>query len=116
MLIPDKKYFSIGDVAKITGVKSYVLRYWESEFKLLRPARRESGHRKYIAKDIENISKIKDLLYNKKYTISGAKRFLLAESRKKGEQMDLDLDGDSALHNSLKELKKEIKDILKILK
>ena len=81
--IPDKEYFSIGEVSRIVQVQAYVLRYWESEFRLLRPARRSSGQRKYIRKDIETIFQVKELLYVKKYTIAGAKKYLLGDKRKK---------------------------------
>ncbi len=115
MQIPDKNFFSIGEASKITGVKPYVLRYWESEFKLLRPARRESGHRKYTRKDLEVIGEIKELLYEKRFSIAGAKRHLLEERKNKKEELKLDWGKDSAAISVLKETKKEIKEILKIL-
>jgi len=115
MQIPDKNFFSIKEASKITGVKPYVLRYWESEFKLLRPARRESGHRKYTRKDLELIGEIKELLYEKKFSIAGAKKCLLEEKRNKKEQLKLDLERDSATISALRETKKAIKEILKIL-
>ncbi|MFN0116757.1 MAG: MerR family transcriptional regulator [Elusimicrobiota bacterium] len=74
MNIPEKYFYTIGDVCDITGVKSHILRYWESEFKLLRPARRYSGHRKYTKKDIELIQKIRILIVDRKFTLAGAKR------------------------------------------
>ena len=115
MQIPDKNFFSIREASKITGVKPYVLRYWESEFKLLRPARRESGHRKYTRKDLEVIGEIKELLYEKRFSIAGAKRHLLEERKNKKEQLRLDLEKDSAAISTLRETKKTIKEILKIL-
>ncbi len=74
--IPDKLYFKIGEVSDIAGVPAYVLRFWESEFKKIRPKRTESGQRLYRKKDIELIFTIKDLLYNKKFTIQGARRHI----------------------------------------
>lgn len=74
--IPDKLYFKIGEVSDIAGVPAYVLRFWESEFKRIRPKRTESGQRLYRKTDIELILKIKHLLYDKKFTIQGAKRHL----------------------------------------
>ncbi len=115
MQIPDKNFFSIGEASKITGVKPYVLRYWESEFKLLRPARRESGHRKYTRKDLEVIGEIKELLYERRFSIAGAKRHLLEERKNKKEELKLDWEKDSAAISTLKETKKAIKEILKIL-
>jgi len=115
MEIPEKNFFSIGEASKITGVKPYVLRYWESEFKLLRPARRESGHRKYTRPDLEMIAEIKELLYEKKFSIAGAKRYLIEERKNKKDQMKLDLEKDSAAISVLKETKQVIKEILKIL-
>jgi DNA-binding transcriptional MerR regulator len=74
--LPDKLYFKIGEVAKIVGVKPYVLRYWESEFSVVRPAKARSQHRVYRRRDVETLLGIKDLLYNQRYTIEGAKRRL----------------------------------------
>jgi len=115
MQIPEKNFFSIGEASKITGVRPYILRYWESEFKLLRPARRESGHRKYTRKDLELIGEIKELLYEKKFSIAGAKKYLLEDKKNKKEQLRLDLEKDSAAISVLTEAKKTIKEILKIL-
>jgi len=115
MQIPEKNFFSIGETSKITGVRPYILRYWESEFKLLRPARRESGHRKYTRKDLELIGEIKELLYEKKFSIAGAKKYLLEDKKNKKEQLRLDLEKDSAAISVLTEAKKTIKEILKIL-
>lgn len=77
--IPDKMFFKIGEVAKITGVKPYILRYWESEFPHLRPSKGRSQHRLYRRKDVEDILRIKSLLYDEKFTIAGAKRMLRTE-------------------------------------
>ncbi len=78
--IPDKMFFKIGEVAKITGVKPYILRYWESEFPHLRPSKGRSQHRLYRRKDVEDILRIKGLLYDEKFTIAGAKKMLRMES------------------------------------
>ncbi|MBI2178455.1 MAG: MerR family transcriptional regulator [Candidatus Tectomicrobia bacterium] len=74
--IPDKLFFKIGEVAELTGTKPHVLRYWESEFKMLRPAKGESGQRIYRRKDVELIFAIKRLLYEENFTIAGAKKQL----------------------------------------
>ncbi len=79
--IPDKLYFKIGEVTAITDLAAYVLRFWESEFNLISPKRTESGQRLYRKVDVESILKIKYLLYEKKFTIPGAKKFLKNSSK-----------------------------------
>jgi DNA-binding transcriptional MerR regulator len=74
--VSDKRYYRIGEVAKITGVKAYVLRYWESEFRWMAPAKSRSKQRLYRKRDIEIIHLIKRLLYEERYTIAGARRKL----------------------------------------
>ncbi len=74
--LPEKHYYTIGDVAKITGIKPHVLRYWESQFKFLRPARRYSGHRKYTKSEIDMIGRVKHLVVEKRFTLAGARREL----------------------------------------
>lgn len=74
--LTDKLYYKIGEVSEIAEVPAYVLRFWESEFKRICPKRTSSGQRLYRKSDIDLILKIKDLLYNKKFTIQGARRFL----------------------------------------
>src|SRR5213078_5202635 len=79
--IPDKLYFKIGEVSELLGVEPYVLRYWESEFPVLSPKKSGTGHRMYRRKEVELLLKIKHLLYEKKYTIEGARLFLQDESK-----------------------------------
>lgn len=74
--LPDKLYYKIGEVAKLTGIKPHVLRYWESEFGALRPSKSRSKQRLYRQKDIDRILFLKDLLYNQGYTIAGARKRL----------------------------------------
>src|SRR5262245_59338342 len=74
--LPDKLYFKIGEVAKLVGVKPYVLRYWETEFSVIRPGKTRSRHRLYRRRDVEALLEIKRLLHNERYTIEGAKRRL----------------------------------------
>jgi len=83
--LPDKRYFRIGEVCKITGLKPHVLRYWETEFKQIKPQKTKSNQRLYRKKDVENIITIKNLLYDKKFTIAGAKA-RLEEERKDRRQ------------------------------
>lgn len=75
-----KLYYSIGEVSALTNLKAYVLRYWETEFSSLKPPKNRAGNRTYRQKDIDIILEIKDLLYNKKYTIDGARNSILKKS------------------------------------
>src|ERR1700688_3700742 len=81
--IPDKLYFRIGDVARLAGIKPYVLRFWETEFSGLGPRKSGAGHRLYRRKDVEMVLEIKRLLYGQRFTIEGARKFL--ETRPKPE-------------------------------
>ncbi|MBV8810486.1 MAG: MerR family transcriptional regulator [Acidobacteriaceae bacterium] len=74
--IPDKLYFRIGEVARLAGIKPYVLRFWESEFSGLGPKKSGTGHRLYRRKDVELVLEIKRLLYEKRFTIEGARKVL----------------------------------------
>ena len=74
--IPDKPYFKIGEVAELAGVEPYVLRYWETEFRTIRPEKTRSKQRLYRRKDVEAVLAIKKLLYDEGYRIDGAKRRL----------------------------------------
>jgi DNA-binding transcriptional MerR regulator len=89
-VIPDKLYYRIGEVEAITEIPAYVLRYWESEFKLLRPKKNPAGQRLYRKKDLELILRIKTLLYEERLTLEGAKKRLRSEARST-PQMDLGL-------------------------
>src|ERR1700722_16133620 len=79
--IPDKLYFRIGDVAKLAGIKPYVLRFWETEFPGLGPKKSGTGHRLYRRKDVEMVLEIKRLLYGQRFTIEGARKFLEARPK-----------------------------------
>ena len=111
MLEPDKKYLNISEVSERTDIPAHTLRYWETEFKQLKPER-HSGIRKYSPLDVELIKKIKDLLYNKKYTIEGVKKCLTVDRRRKNmSNMQVGV-SDSKI---LEEIKQELKEILDIL-
>ena len=71
--LPDKPYFKIGEVARICGVKPFVLRYWETEFRSIRPQKSTSGQRQYRRKDVETLLRIRELLYERRFTIAGAR-------------------------------------------
>ena len=80
-LVPQEKlYFKIGEVAKIVGVKPYVLRYWETEFSMVRPGKTRSKHRLYRRKDVETLVRIKELLHDRRFTIEGARKHLRSEA------------------------------------
>jgi DNA-binding transcriptional MerR regulator len=84
-----KLYYSIGEVSELTGLKAYVLRYWETEFSSLKPPKNRAGNRTYRQKDIDVILEIKDLLYNKKFTIDGARNSILKKSESVNNPADL---------------------------
>jgi DNA-binding transcriptional MerR regulator len=79
--IPDKLYFRIGEVARLAGIKPYVLRFWETEFPALDPKKSGTGHRLYRRKEVQLVLEIKRLLYEKRYTIEGARKFLDTRSK-----------------------------------
>lgn len=80
---PEKLFYKIGEVSRITGVESYVLRYWETEFPFLRPRKNSSGQRVYTRKDLDTVIQIKKLLHEERYTIEGVrKRFGGSDSAK----------------------------------
>ena len=81
--IPDKLYFRIGEVSRLVGVKPYVLRYWESEFSNLAPKKSGTGHRLYRRKEVELLLEIKRLLYDKRFTIEGARKTLEGKPKPK---------------------------------
>lgn len=88
MVIPDKNYFRIGEVSKILGVEPYVVRYWESEFKAVKPARTRSDQRLYKRKDVEQLLTIKNLLYKEMFTIAGARKKLVNINQKDNSSID----------------------------
>ncbi|MCJ7800934.1 MAG: MerR family transcriptional regulator [Candidatus Marinimicrobia bacterium] len=90
-----KLYYSISEVCQLTGLKSYVLRYWETEFRELKPPKNRAGNRTYRKKDIDIIIKIKELLYNKKFTIEGARNQLAITP-----QISDSSDGDGTVEKS----------------
>jgi DNA-binding transcriptional MerR regulator len=127
--IPDKLYFRIGEVARLAGIKPYVLRFWETEFPSLGPKKSGTGHRLYRRKEVEMVLEIKRLLYEKRFTIEGARKFL--ETRGKIEpartakdvktakkaQAELFAAAPSPLTDSvLKDIRKELREIAEMLK
>lgn len=104
--IPEKLFYKIGEVSDIAEVEPYVLRYWESEFPFLKPRKNKSGQRVYSRKNLELVLQIKRLLYQEKYTIAGVKKKLSGNSPK----------NDSVSIETIKRVRKRLKEILKILK
>jgi DNA-binding transcriptional MerR regulator len=81
--LPDRLFYKIGEVSKLTGIPAYILRYWETEFEVLQPKKSRSGQRLYRKKDIETLLQIKQLLYRDGFTIAGAKAKFRASAEKK---------------------------------
>ncbi len=118
--IPNKLFFKIGEVCELTETQPYVLRYWESEFPALAPAKNNSGQRIYRRRDIETILRIKALLYEEGFTIAGAKKKLEQEVKEEAaggggkapatRPLDGEMGGDR-----IEEIKSGLKDILQIL-
>ena len=117
--LPDRLYFKIGEVAKIVGVKPYVLRYWETEFSMIRPGKTRSKHRLYRRRDVETLLEIKRLLHTERYTIEGAKRCLKTPQRPapaaRKEQMALPL-GERTYREALVRLKRDIEELYKLFR
>ncbi|MBI1962572.1 MAG: MerR family transcriptional regulator, partial [Candidatus Rokubacteria bacterium] len=103
----EKLYYRIGEVEEITAVPAYVLRYWESEFKLLRPKKNPAGQRLYRKRDLDLVQRIKTLLYEERLTLEGAKKRLIAESRKSTEQLELGMK-EAAYANALRRIRERL--------
>jgi len=112
-----KLYYSIREVAGYTGVKAHVLRYWEQEFPTLRPKKNRAGNRSYRPRDIEEIVKIRKLLYEDGFKIDGARK-LLRGSPDKVEQISLLVDAPDLVARRAKvaELKREVQDLLEFVR
>jgi DNA-binding transcriptional MerR regulator len=95
--IPDRLYFKIGDVARLCGVESYVLRFWESQFPQLKPNKSGTGQRLYRRRDVELAMEIKRLVHAEGYTLSGARTVLEQEHRRPGKRPSGTLDPEAAL-------------------
>ena len=110
---PVQEFFSIGEVCELTDLKPHVLRYWESQFKFLNPAKNRSGNRVYQRKEIELILLVKHLLYTEKYTIEGARQ-KVEEHKKSG---DLKTVARAALSlETVDSLERELKELLDLLR
>jgi DNA-binding transcriptional MerR regulator len=124
--IPNKLFFKIGEVCEITDTQPYVLRYWESEFPALAPAKNSSGQRIYRRRDIETVLRIKQLLYDEGFTIAGAKKRLETElagraetpaqvRAAEAEQAEVVSAGDERTREVLREVRGQLRAILTLL-
>ena len=115
-----KLYYSIGEVSKMMELKAYVLRYWETEFKELKPPKNRAGNRTYRQSDIDLILFIKDLLYIKKFTIEGARHQLATEKDSKKEDVAAPVESVQqaapARKETLLKIKQELETLLEILR
>jgi DNA-binding transcriptional MerR regulator len=113
VVIPDKLYFRIGEVSRLCGLPSYVLRFWETEFPQLKPSKSGTGQRMYRKQNVENVLQIKKLLYDQGFTIAGARQQLRAEVKRK--QTPLPFTVPAANRTELKQVRQGLKEILGIL-
>jgi DNA-binding transcriptional MerR regulator len=111
-VIPDKLYFRIGEVSRLCRLPAYVLRFWETEFPLLKPVKSSTGQRMYRQRDVENVLRIKRLLYEQGFTIAGARQHLRAEAK---PQSGLPFPKKGS-PDSLKRVRQGLQEILGILK
>jgi DNA-binding transcriptional MerR regulator len=109
-----KLYYSIGEVSELTKLKAYVLRYWETEFAKLKPPKNRAGNRTYRQKDIDMILNIKDLLYNKKFTIDGARSVISGKASAPEMSMNVQSFNDKQLA-IVRKIKDDLTAILKII-
>ena len=113
VLIPDKLYFRIGEVSRLCGLPSYVLRFWETEFNQLKPSKSGTGQRMYRKIDVENVLRIKKLLYDQGFTIAGARQQLRSESKVEKNQAPLPFPVQSSA--DLKRIRHGLQEILGML-
>jgi len=113
-----KLYYSISEVSEITGLKQYVLRYWETEFSQLKPGKNKAGNRIYRSHDVDTIMEIKSLLYDRKFTIKGAQQYLKYPSEKSSQLIEekkiLKLSNSIDIQ-TLKDLKQGLDDLIKLV-
>jgi DNA-binding transcriptional MerR regulator len=113
VVIPEKLYFRIGEVARLCRLPAYVLRFWETEFPQLRPVKSSTGQRMYRRKDVEHVLQIKKLLYEEGFTIAGARQHLRADIKGDKKQPPLPFPARSV--SELKHIRQGLRDILTLL-
>jgi DNA-binding transcriptional MerR regulator len=122
--IPNKLFFKIGEVCELTDTQPYVLRYWESEFPALAPAKNSSGQRIYRRRDIETVLRIKQLLYEEGFTIAGAKKRLEAELAGRtltptpvpDEAAPVTPASEEQLREALKDVREQLREMLTLMR
>ena len=110
-----KLYYSIGQVSEMTGLKQYVLRYWETEFPHLKPNKNSAGNRVYTPEDVENIKEIKKLLHEERFTIKGARQHLKDLKSNKSKVLNIDTLSDMDI-SLLKKIRNDINSLLDSIK
>src|ERR1700730_7470847 len=113
ILIPDKLYFRIGEVATLCHLPAYVLRFWETEFPQLKPVKSSTGQRMYRKHDVENVLRIKQLLYERGFTITGARQQLRSETKIDKTQTTIPFPARSAAE--LQHIRQGLREILNLL-
>lgn len=113
VVIPEKLYFRIGEVAELCRLPAYVLRFWETEFSQLKPVKSSTGQRMYRHKDVESVLHIKKLLYEEGFTIAGARQHLRVENKGEKKQTPLPFPERSA--SDLKHIRQGLREILGML-
>ena len=113
ILIPDKLYFRIGEVATLCHLPAYVLRFWESEFPQLKPVKSSTGQRMYRKRDVENVLRIKQLLYEQGFTIVGARQQLRSEAKTEKGQAAIPFPAQSAAE--IQHIRQGLRELLKLL-
>ena len=112
IVVPDKLYFRIGEVSRLCGLPTYVLRFWETEFPQLKPSKGSTGQRMYRRLDVENVLRVKKLLYEQGFTIAGARQQLRAEVKRKQNDLPFNPAGSRA---ELRQVGQGLREILGIL-
>lgn len=113
ILIPDKLYFRIGEVASLCRLPAYVLRFWESEFPQLKPVKSSTGQRMYRKRDVESVLRIKQLLYAQGFTISGARQQLRADAKPDKTQSTIPFPAQTA--SEIQHIRQGLREILTLL-
>jgi DNA-binding transcriptional MerR regulator len=113
VLIPDKLYFRIGEVANLCRLPAYVLRFWESEFPQLKPVKSSTGQRMYRKRDVESVLRIKQLLYEQGFTIAGARQHLRAENKSDKTQAAIPFPSHSP--SEIQHIRQGLREILSML-